>query len=444
MFHGDGRADENPYDFLKTVQTSFDNKPGITEEEKCNRLYLNCKSDFDAEEWYIDLPQVDKATWAALEVAFRVRWPRRLKVQKTPEQKKAELFAQILDESRMLEKEEIGGSQVYGYIAWADRVERLSTAVGDTQGFLVSVMRDTLPKALRNVIGTSHTTWTAFTAAVRNASHTELQTAINDENRLRNLEEAATRQTLLQSPTATICQSLNRTHISTIRPPSPTPQRTLPRLTSATTPSQPDVFAAGGAARTRLFAYQSNQSSRTPQPVQRAAVPQSAFRDPRVRLLDLLRNLLPHHSDTETGHTAYRAQIDEWHRKNGHYPHASPDKFKPYPLMPGTQPASSGACFNCGGRHGDSKHMQFDCPVKKLPGSVPAPERAFRSIAAVCYGLIRGPPAPAPAPAPVRMINTANAIDVTNADEAYIKSLIDGGAFITEVNEEEKGHGLSN
>ena len=42
------------------------------------------------------------------------------------------------------------------------------------------------------------------------------------------------------------------------------------------------------------------------------------------------------------------------------------------------------------------------------------------------------------------MINTANAIDVTNADEAYIKSLIDGGAFITEVNEEEKGHGLSN
>jgi len=42
------------------------------------------------------------------------------------------------------------------------------------------------------------------------------------------------------------------------------------------------------------------------------------------------------------------------------------------------------------------------------------------------------------------MINTANAIDVTNADEAYIKSLIDGGAFITKVNEEEKGHGLSN
>jgi len=84
--------------------------------------------------------------------------------------------------------------------------------------------------------------------------------------------------------------------------------------------------------------------------------------------------------------------------------------------------------------------MQFDCPVKRLPGSVPAPERAFRSVAAVCYGIIRGPPAPTP----VRAINVAEAIDITNADEAYVKSLIDDGAFSTEVNEEGKEHGLLN
>ena len=85
--------------------------------------------------------------------------------------------------------------------------------------------------------------------------------------------------------------------------------------------------------------------------------------------------------------------------------------------------------------------MQFDCPVKRLPGSVPAAERAFRSVAAVCYGLIRGPPAPAAA---VRTISVANSIDVTDADEAYIKSLIDGGAFITEVDAAGKEYGLSN
>ena len=440
MFYGDGRADENPYDFLKTIKTSFDNKPGITEEEKCERLYNHCKSDFDAEEWYTDLPLTDKQTWAALDAAFRIRWPRRTKAQKTPEQKKAELFAQVLDENRMLEKEEIGGSQVYGYLAWAERVEQLSTALGDTQGFLVSVMRDTLPKALRNVIRTSHTTWTSFIAAVKDTTHTQLQSAIDDENRLRSLENATARQPLLQSPKAAIRQSLNRTHISV--PSSPTPQRSLPRFSGTATPAQPDVFAEGGAARTRLFAYQSNRSSAIPlpsAPVQRAAVPQTAFRDPKVRVLDLLRNLLPQHPDTETGWTAYRAQIDTWHHKHGHYPQVSPDELKLYPLTPGTQPVSTGACFNCGGKHGEAKHMQFECPVKRLPGSVPAPERAFRSVAAVCYGIIRGPPAPTP----VRTINIADAINVTNADEAYIKSLIDDGAYITEVTEG-KEHGLSN
>ena len=85
--------------------------------------------------------------------------------------------------------------------------------------------------------------------------------------------------------------------------------------------------------------------------------------------------------------------------------------------------------------------MQFDCPVKRLPGSVPAVERAFRSVAAICYGLIRGPPAAAAA---VRTISVANSINVTDANEAYIKSLIDGGAFITEVDAVGKEYRLSN
>ena len=86
--------------------------------------------------------------------------------------------------------------------------------------------------------------------------------------------------------------------------------------------------------------------------------------------------------------------------------------------------------------------MQFDCPVKRLLSSVPAPERAFISVATICYGLICRPPAPATTP--VCTVGIANAIDVTNADEIYVKSLIDGGAFITEFNEEEQEHGLLN
>jgi len=209
MFYGDGRAEENPNDFLKTVQASFENNPGITEEAKCERLYLHCKSDFNAEEWYDALALVDKSTWAALAAAFRIRWPRRAKVQKTPEQKKAELFAQILEDGSMLEQEVVGGAPVYVYIAWADHVDRLSNALGDTQGFLLSIMRDSLPKALRTVIGTSHNDSPSFTAAVRNVSHTTLKSAIEDENCLRALEDSTARQAILQSPTTAIRQAFS-------------------------------------------------------------------------------------------------------------------------------------------------------------------------------------------------------------------------------------------
>ena len=115
-------------------------------------------------------------------------------------------------------------------------------------------------------------------------------------------------------------------------------------------------------------------------PVQWTALPQSAYRDPRVRLLDLQRNLLTHHPDSETGWVAYRAQVDAWHRKHSQYLQASPDEFKPYPLTPGTQPISSGACFNCRGKHGVAKHMQFDCPVKR---SFIKPEFVYQSLPTV-------------------------------------------------------------
>jgi hypothetical protein len=135
--------------------------------------------------------------------------------------------------------------------------------------------------------------------------------------------------------------------------------------------------------------------------------------------------------------TGRRMASQKWH------PAASPDEIKPYPLTPGTQSISSGACFNCGGKHGDTKDMQFDCPIKRLPGLVPAAERVFRSVTAFCYRLICAPTAPT-TPVPVCNISVAGVIDVTNTDETYVKSLIDGGAYITEVEQQEKEYGLLN
>lgn len=176
-FYGDGRANENPQDFLKSIEASFYNDRSITSEEKCKKLWLHCHAGFEAEDWYDKLEITDPTNttdWPKLHAAFLVKWPKVAMIQKTADQKKAELFAETLEGDEMLEKEVRGSVPVYKYIAWADRVAQLASSLGDTQGLLVSVVREGLPKALRNVVGLSHTDWPAFTAAVRSTSPTAL------------------------------------------------------------------------------------------------------------------------------------------------------------------------------------------------------------------------------------------------------------------------------
>jgi hypothetical protein len=141
-FYGDGCQDENPQDFLKSIEVSF---YGIivSEPDKCKKLWLHCYAGYKAEDWYdrleVDSP-VTVATWAALKVTFLVKWPKVAMIQKTADQKKAELFAEVLGPETMLEKEIRSGVPVYRYIAWADWVAQLAGSLGDMQGLLVSVV----------------------------------------------------------------------------------------------------------------------------------------------------------------------------------------------------------------------------------------------------------------------------------------------------------------
>jgi len=293
-------------------------------------------------------------------------------------------------------------------------------------------------------VGTSHVDWVTFTTAVRNIPPTNLRTAMEDEQRLQRLESRQ-QSAVPESPTASIRQAFNRTHLTS---PSPSPMRTLQHFTPTTTQSPPQP-TTGGIARNRLYASFTNPNTTPipPAPARphitptRNLIPQSAYRAPRVRLVDLQRHSLPHEPDTVDGRARYVEQIRIWHEKHGPYPQAKPDEYRPYPLTLGTQSVNTGACFNCGGKHGDKKHYQRDCPVKDQPGSVPMAERAFRAIAAICYGLIAGPQ---PLPTPVNFVDARSQfVDVTHEDDSYIQALINSGAFISEVSEEEKASGSS-
>lgn len=71
MFYGDNRDDENPQDFFKMVEGSFD---GLTlnTAQMCTRFRRNCRSGFDAEEWFDVLDATHKATWDLFTIAFNL------------------------------------------------------------------------------------------------------------------------------------------------------------------------------------------------------------------------------------------------------------------------------------------------------------------------------------------------------------------------------------
>ena len=77
LFHGDGRHSKNPSNFLQSLEDSSANIPGISDSDKCQRFYLKCKADFDAEYWYEELesnsPMV-LTSWPTFVKHFRVRW----------------------------------------------------------------------------------------------------------------------------------------------------------------------------------------------------------------------------------------------------------------------------------------------------------------------------------------------------------------------------------
>jgi len=73
MFYGDYRYGEDPLAFLRYLETTLANLPHLSEPEKCDRLYLRCKSDSDAEDWYENLESNSPtvvSSWSTLILHF--------------------------------------------------------------------------------------------------------------------------------------------------------------------------------------------------------------------------------------------------------------------------------------------------------------------------------------------------------------------------------------
>ena len=76
FFYGNGRAGENPQDFIKKFENK-DLKDTMTEGRKTAAFENRLKSGNTAEEWFEALPDKDKSTWADIKRVFLICWPKK-------------------------------------------------------------------------------------------------------------------------------------------------------------------------------------------------------------------------------------------------------------------------------------------------------------------------------------------------------------------------------
>jgi hypothetical protein len=304
MFYGDGREGENPQNFLQQFRREMRGL-STTDDKAIAKAFVNyLGAGSTADIWYDGLQIITQTSWTALEQAFITHWPRITQAKRSEQEIKRELLTTVIDEKELGEKVKNGGVEVWTHVAWADKMATLTSEANlTTKTTHIWQVHDKLPKAVKEVVKSTHTDWAAFLQAIRDIDLQHICDAVDKrkkreserraiENRIRILEAAQ------QSPTAGIRAQMTRTSI--------TNQQTTSLAPTAPVRPNDAVFGQGGRRGNLAFALRARQP-----PPRQSSTPQ------QVAALRARLNTLLHHPDTEAGRMAYRTQIAEWDAQHG-------------------------------------------------------------------------------------------------------------------------------
>ncbi|KAF8816796.1 hypothetical protein BYT27DRAFT_7220484 [Phlegmacium glaucopus] len=305
-FHGD-KEDKNPEDFLRAFFRRMGNNG---DEVKKSQFPNYLQADGVADDWFLDLNDNEKKTWAEIETAFRKRWPRKKQVKKTVEEYEEEILNQKLMTEELAKKEKVAGRELYSHVVWADKMAKAvkGAKLDKTTTYIRQVRRE-LPSIFMEI-------W--------NKNQAE-QRAI--KRRIQILE------TVSKSPTAPIRQQLSAVAISK-------------RQTSSNTANINNPFEGNSGGQGNLRFTTNPNGQRQTRATTANFGPRSPPTAEQKAELHMLLSTIPHHPDTQAGRQAHQAQQAEWMRTYG--PGTKVTEKTPYPLRPGTAPVNSGECFTCG------------------------------------------------------------------------------------------------
>jgi hypothetical protein len=352
----DGGPDEKTTSgqFLREINIKIEDKEYTTDKKKIDCFRNNLDFGGTADQWLDGLADDIKSDWDKLVEAFEKQWPKNT----IPKPSKAERIRELKEWTLAVETlgtktETAGSKEVWTHIKWANGLLPKAKDADDTNGLLLQDVFDSLPAPIRDLIRhKSRTTYEELADTVRGIDVVHLRETVA---KYEKDEETARLARITASPTKNLREALTNTHIHHTSNPPQQQTTTQHYRMHPTRGNPPDPFITNMGGRGSLFAgrglaprsYRGGPEptnvTRHPSPF--PSGPTTRGRPIAARYQDLQNLALPQHPDTDAGRAAHRTQVDEWHRINGN---TQPDELHPYPLSPGTAPAGSRECWDCG------------------------------------------------------------------------------------------------
>lgn len=316
LFQGNGKDVDPPARWFKQFLLSL--PESWSDARRIARFELQLDPGSPAEEWFEDLPRIEKASMDDIQAAFVKRWPmkRKTKLSKAQVKQRLKGFALEDDEVAVWDQQH----QEFKHVWWAEQVASLAVELGDTEGTCIDYVVENAPRSLRLHMLSDYDSWHSFKQAVR-----DLPIELLLEARKRGKEDKARDQTI-----ATLQQQLSQLSLQV-----QTSNGRPTRSNAATAPSVPSSF---------LSPVTSTAASANPRNASTQGWRQPYTPLTRAQILERAASI-PQRPNTEAGKRQYEQDVEMWHAMHGQ---TSPSIERPYPLKPGTALLGSGECFGCG------------------------------------------------------------------------------------------------
>ncbi|VDC04528.1 unnamed protein product [Peniophora sp. CBMAI 1063] len=280
-------------------------------------------------------------TWSIFLTALRTRFPDPTPAQRQRAEIERSIKNAVLDVSTLGKLVDIDGRKDYTHIVFADKLE-----ADVTEGQLLSsdwfmtTVREKLPMAIQVLLAPSYPDWEAFLKGIRS-----VDVSLLEQGAAQEMETDTMRQRL-----ASLERLMQNMKIS-------------PATTRPVPGGPPRPASASRAAAIPAVQAQSGVTVASPPNTERV--------ETEVQLRAVMARY-PQRPDTAEGRAKYLDDVRAWHATYGR--DARVTGSTGFPIRPGTEPAGTGECWQCG-----KKGHRAVCSAPEAE-RVPQKEQVWRRV----------------------------------------------------------------